>query len=184
MSSLHRPALAIILIWVCSAAPALAMGGKHPATQPIGNVHGDWPAALTKAINSPGRVAGHWVNANDEFFYQGDNKRFGEFIARLAETKLPLTLVVHTAPQRRSVLWGEEPRLPYDWSLLVGTAGWTSPAWKLNFDDPGSKYAMRVDVWPEGGLTPDRIDLPAGVRLSVERGSSSTTQPAGHEAAR
>ena len=92
--------------------------------------------------------------------------------------------VLHTTPQRHSLLWGEEPNLAYDWSLLVGAAGWVSPEWKLNFDDPHTKYALRVDVWLVGGLTVEAIDLPAGVRLSVDRGSPSTTQPAAPEAGR
>ncbi|MEO6434454.1 MAG: hypothetical protein ABIP55_01670 [Tepidisphaeraceae bacterium] len=178
MSPLHRFALAVFLTFACSATPALALGGKHPTTQPIGMLKTDWPAALPEAINSPGRVAGHWVNANDEFFYRGDTRALGEFLRKLAETKLPLTLVLHTTPPRRSLLWGEEPRLAYDWTLLIGTAGWVSPAWKLYFDDPSTRYALRADLWVDGGLAEDAIDLPAGVRLSVERGPVSTTQPA------
>ena len=176
MSPLHRFALAVLLTLACSATSVLALGGQHPATQPIGMLKTDWPTALPTAINSPGRVAGHWVNANDEFFYRGDTKAFGEFLRRLAETKLPLTLVVHTTPQRRSLLWGEEPRLSYDWTLLVGTSGRVSPAWKLNFDDPNARYALRADLWVDGGLAEDEIDLPAGVRLSVDRGSVSTAR--------
>lgn len=178
MPRFGRSALALFLTFACSAAPALAMGGKHPSTQPIGNLKLDWPAALPTAINSPGRVAGHWVNANDEFFYRGDSRAFGEFVRLLANTKLPLTLVLHTNPQRRSLLWGEEPRVPYDWTLLVGTAGWVLPAWKLNFDDPRTRYALRVDLWIDGGLAAEGIDLPAGARLSVDPGPVTTTQPA------
>ena len=178
MSLLHRFALAVLLISACSETLVLALGGLHPTTQPIGMESKDWPAALPTAINSPGRVAGHWVNANHWFFYRGDNKAFGEFVRRLAKTRLPLTLVLHTAPQRRSLLWGEEPRWAYDWTLLIGKAGWVPPEWKLNFDDPGTRYALRVALWVDGGLAEDAIDLPAGVRLIVERGPVSTTQPA------
>lgn len=183
MSPVHRCMIVVFLVSACFATVVLAMGGKHPATQPIGTMKNDWPAALPTAINSPGRIAGHWVNANDEFFYRGDHKAFGEFVRRLAETKLPLTLVLHTNPQRRSVLWGEEPRLAYDWSVLVGTAGWVSPKWKLNFDDPNAKYALRVDVWLDGDLMTEAIDLPAGGRLIVDRESPSTTHPTAQEPA-
>lgn len=179
MSPLHRFVLGVFLVSAWSATPVLAMGGEHPATQPIGMLKTDWPVALPAAINSPGRVAGHWVNANDEFFYRGDTRAFSEFLRKVAQTKLPLTLVLHMTPPHRSLLWGEEPRVPYDWTLLVGTAGWVSPVWKLNFDDPNAKDALRVDVWLDGGLTADAIDLPAGVRLSVDRGSPATTQPSG-----
>ena len=178
MTHPFRFVLAVPVVWVCWAARASAMGGEHPATRPIGNLHADWPAALPAVINSPGRVAGHWVNANDEFFYRGDNKAFSQFVRHLAETKLPVSLVLHTAPQRRSVLWGDEPTVPYDWTLLVGAAGWTSPEWKLEFADPKKGYAARVDAWVDGGLTDDGIDVPTNVRLSVDRGTVSTTRPA------
>jgi hypothetical protein len=181
MAPVQRIGFGVFLVLAFSATLALAAGGKHPAGEPIGMIKDGWPAALPTAINSTGRVAGHWVNANDEFFYRGDNKALGEFFRRLAETKLPLTLVLHTNPQHRSVLWGDEPQLAYDWSLLIGTQGWTSPAWKLNFDDPKAKYALRVDVWFNGGLTADAIDVPAGARLSLDRGSPATTQPATRE---
>jgi hypothetical protein len=166
-----------VLAFLLSATSVLALGGKHPATQPIGMIKSDWPAALPAAINSPGRVAGQWVNGNDEFFYRGDTKAFGEFVRRIADTRLPLTLVLHTSPQRRSLLWGEEPRVPYDWSLLIGESGRVSSTWKLNFDDHSAKYALRVDLWVDGGVADDEITLPAGVRLCVERGPVNATQP-------
>lgn len=183
MSLPHRIVLVMLLMTV-PASRLFALGGKHPATQPLGNVHGDWSAALLTAVNSPERVAGQWVNANDELFYRGDNTVFGKFLHRVADTKLPLTLVLHTAPQRRSLLWGEEPRVPYDWTLLVGAAGWVSPEWKLNFGDSKAKYALRVDLWVGSDVTVDMADLPAGVRLSVEGAPVNTTQPSGREVAR
>ena len=185
MSSIQRRILSVLLASVCTATVVLAMGGKYPDHGLISTPKQGWSAALPAAINSPGRVAGHWVNSNDEFFYRGDSKAFGEFIRRLADTKLPLTLVLHANPQHvhRSLLWGDEPNIPYDWSLLVVQAGWVSPEWKLNFDDPQTKFAVRVDAWLDG-LTLDALDLPAGVRLIVDSGSSATTQPATREAAR
>lgn len=183
MSHLRRVIAGTFLIALSFATLVYAMGGKHPATQPVGTLKEDWPAELPAAINSPARVAGHWVNANDEFFYRGDNQAFRDFLQRLADTKLPLTLVLHTNAQRRSLLWDEEPRLAYDWSLLVGTAGWVLTQWNLNFDDPNVKYALRVDVWLDGGLTLDAIDLPAGVRLSVDHTPPAATQPTAPEAA-
>ena len=76
----------------------------------MGMLKTDWPATLPTAINAFGRVAGHEVNAHDDVLYRVDTRASGDFPLRLAETKLPPTLVLHTAPQRRSLLWGEETR--------------------------------------------------------------------------
>ena len=72
--------LAVLAGMLVCCPRVLAAGGTH-RKGPIGKVHPDWSDALVGLINSDGRVHGHWVNANDEFFYQGDNAAVERFLA-------------------------------------------------------------------------------------------------------
>src|SRR4051812_22483307 len=92
----------LIIAVVFALAPmALAAGGQH-AAGPITGTHPDWPDGILTVVNSNGRVYGHWVNANDEFFYQGDTAALNAFLAHLGKIQLPTVLVIHSASTRRS----------------------------------------------------------------------------------
>jgi hypothetical protein len=152
-----------------------AMGGTHPKG-PLGGTHGDWPAGLPDLINSDTRVYGHWVNANDEFFYQGNTTALNQFLqmySKLPDT--PLRVVTHPGPERRSFLWGDEPRLPYEWKLLVVRRGWGAPEANRTKDKPA--YVATVDVWADGNVDLRQMIVPNNVDLEAAP-PPTATQPA------
>jgi hypothetical protein len=140
---------------ILAAALVFGMGGTHPKDRKI--VHPQWPEGLADVVNFAGRVHGHWVNANDEFFYRGDTRAFNDFLKRYAKVKdTPLRVVIHGDRRRRSRLWGDEPKIPYDWKLLLLRRGWGAPP--ASSGTPGN-YVVTIDVWVDGQVDLDEIYL-------------------------
>ncbi len=144
---------------------AFSMGGVHPPGK-LGKIHSDWPDALLELINFDGRVHGHWVNANDEFFFEGDTAALEQFLSRYVKLQdTPLKLVLHSGSIRRSALWGEKPRAHYDWKLFVQRRGWGVPLDpKRPKNDPG--YVVTVDVWLDGRVDLAKLGVP--IQIGVE----------------
>ena len=64
--------------------------------------------ALSELANWPSRVDGHWVNGNDEFFYQADTVVVNRFLVQCSKLKgTPSKVVIHAGSARRSALWGK-----------------------------------------------------------------------------
>jgi hypothetical protein len=166
-----------LVCWQC----LFAMGGNHRPGK-IGKVHADWSDRLLELINFEGRVHGHWVNANDEFFYRGDTaalNRFLELYGKLEDT--PLTVVIHAGSARRSALWGKKPEIAYDWKLLITRRGWGAPSDpKRPKDDPG--YVVTVDVWIDGKVELEKLKVPE--KIKAVSGGEIEKFVAGHEARR
>lgn len=140
------PQLLTLSAGLLLASIVFAMGGKHgpnPVVQ-----QGRWPAGTATLINSSNRVAGHWVNANDEFFFQGDTAAFNDFLRGYARLKgTPLRVIIHTGEKRGSRLWGSEPEIPYDWRLFVQQWGGTTSC------------DVTIDVWVDREVELDRMHL-------------------------
>jgi hypothetical protein len=125
-------------------------------------IHEDWPVGLENLINSGGCIHGHWVNANDEFFYKGDTATLNKFLEKYSTFKdTPLTLVIHAGSHRRSALWGEKPEKPYDWKLLVQKHGWGAP--ETDSSNINEKYVVTLDVWIDRDIKLAEIIVPANV---------------------
>jgi hypothetical protein len=125
---------------------------------------GDGPTGLVDLMNSGGCFYGHWVNANEEFFYQGDSALLNKFMERYSKLKnTPLTLIIHAGSHRRSVLWGEKPEKSYDWKLLIQKYGWGAP--ETASTDADDKYVVTVDAWIDRGIRLADLDIPANVAV-------------------
>ena len=63
---------AFTLISLGSSAPAFSWAAEHPAGRPAG-WSPNWPVGLRELMNSPGRVYGYFISANDFLFYSGES---------------------------------------------------------------------------------------------------------------
>lgn len=84
---------------------------------PVGN--SAWPQGVAALANRTDRVAGEWVNANDQFYYAGDARDFSDFLKAYASVGDPApgppVLVLVTRPNDPFALPGE-----YDWGMNAG----------------------------------------------------------------
>jgi len=176
--------LGILLTGLVLANPAFPMGGEHPPGVPMGQ-QPDWPAGLADLVNSAGRVYGHWVNANDWFFYAGDTDDFNEFLKRYSKLKdTPLTLVLHSGKGKTGHLGDPEKNTEYDWEVKVFRRGWHPEA----PPDPTvtkQGYVIKVEVWLGGAPELDEISVPPNVKVkSAEENDKFTKFVADHDARR
>jgi hypothetical protein len=171
------------MVIAAAATLAWAMGGNHPKGE-IKAAHGGWPDKMISLINGHDRVHGHWVNANDEFFYRGDAAALEKFLTDYAAIEgIGKKLVIHVASKRRSTLWGDRPDVPYDWKLLICKSRWGGD-WGL--PPPGaSGYTTQIDVWLGTDICLEDLRVPneipiesAGELEAFIRCHNSTEAPA------
>ena len=157
-----------------SALRADAMGGDHP-TGTLAASAKDWPGGLLDLVNFDGRVHGHWVNANHEFFFRGDAAAFSNFVELYAKVRdTALTLTIHVDGARRSALWGEKPNTEYDWKLYIQRRGWDAPIDPNRpKDQPG--YVVSMDVWVDKRVKLKQVRLPTDVDVKA----SGKAEPGG-----
>jgi hypothetical protein len=167
-ATLVRKSLFISLIACLSLSPfsyLWAWGGDYIIGESgkIQTGQSDWSSGLVDLMNSSGCFHGHWVNANDEFFYQGDTALLNQFLKRYSTLNdTPLTVIIHAGSFRRSALWGEKPDKPYDWKLLVQKHGWGAPE---TSNSPNEKYVVTVDVWIDRGIRLADLHVPDNVTI-------------------
>src|SRR5215469_14260917 len=91
---------ALALLCSCfTATEALALGSDHPKGPVTGNEL--WPEGLKQLANRPDRVHGFWVNETDVFFYNGDSKKFNQFIDGYRQLQATvLRVVIHAGIQK------------------------------------------------------------------------------------
>ena len=165
----------VVMLALGQSTRLLAMGGDYPDGE-ISTVHSDWPKGLTELINDPARVAGHWVNSNDFFYYQDDASAFNVFAEQYS--LLPDTdpvVIIHLGTPRigplgghasfGSVLpFGDPATEAYNWRLVIIRRGWGAPKDpRRPEDDPG--YVVTLHVWIGSDIPLERLDIPKHVEV-------------------
>jgi hypothetical protein len=162
MSRMLALAIAVITLLFCASAFPLA--ANHPPGLPVGQ-NPEWPAGLADLLNSPGRVHGYFVNANDFFFYREDTDEFNRFIEQYAGLEqTPLTLVLQPGPGTTNSLTPDDKELPFDWEVDLYCRGWAREA----PPDPtgkAGKYVVVVKVFPAGQFELGNIRVPPNVKV-------------------
>lgn len=164
------------------ASVLYAWGGNHPK----GEMHlqkDTWPTDMLKLLNIEQQVHGHWVNANDEFFYKGDLKALNAFIKTAAsmDDVIPVYLDLRAGDKRRSDLWGDKPDIKYNWKMLVLTRGWAGPMWPKDAGED-VQLAVVIDVWLDRGIVLEKLEVP--VNVVVRSGGDIEKFIASHEKVR
>ncbi len=158
-------ALSLIL-----SARALSLGmdtGTQPAVQQEG-----WPKGAVDLANHPGRVAGHWVNQSDVFFFAGDTAVFNAFLARyaaLSGEETPHILTIQPGPGVTTKLGEKEPKIHYDWFMEISRAGWDGEQ-HYNPDPKIDRFPVRVRITlaTGGAVELKDIALPANIDLKTK----------------
>lgn len=164
MCRVVRFAMAISLLSF-SASEGLAVGGDHPPGKIAAESHKQWPVGLTDLINSADRVAGHWVNQGDFFYYRGDVATLNTFLATYGTLpNTPVAVVLHTGRKPLTGPLGGEQKTAYDWQVEIMRRGWGAPLDpRQTAKEPG--YVVTVHVWLGEAITLDRLDVPRHVEI-------------------
>ncbi|HEU4752900.1 MAG TPA: hypothetical protein VFU47_07300, partial [Armatimonadota bacterium] len=97
-----------------------AMGGTHGRGNPKHPIAvSGWPEGVRELANLENRVSGHWVNAADYFFYEGDAAAFNRFIEAYGKISGARMLVL----TRPGGLLGDTVDGDWEMSTLGGGAG-------------------------------------------------------------
>ena len=165
MNSKIESAIVACFLLCVSTPRLLAMGGDYQidADGKIILQQPDWPSGLADLINSGPVFAGHWVNANSEFFFLGDTASLNRFLKLYGGLKdTPLVVILHAGSARRSQLWGEKPAERYDWKAIVLKRGWGVPA---NPHNQQEKWVVTLEVWIDHDIRLADLQVPENVRV-------------------
>ncbi len=156
--------LAIVLIALMWCVPAFPLAAGHPPGHPVGQ-NPEWPAGLADLLNSPGRVHGFFINANDFYFYREDTDEFNLFLEQYARLeRTPLTLVLQPGPGKTDFITPDDKEITFDWKVNVYCRGWAREA----PPDPtgtAGRYVIVLEVHPGGEVELNKIKVPVNVKL-------------------
>ena len=142
-----------------TAICVFAAGGNH-SEDPIVSPRDDWPAGLIELVNTGRRVQGHWINANDVFYYGGNAVSLNEFLEKYGCVKdTPLTVVIHAGEKPLTGALGKPMTISFDWQLQVTRRGWGAPEDpRRRNGDPG--YVVTTHVWLSNDITLEQLEIP------------------------
>lgn len=175
--------IAILLLVLILPTTAFALAMDHgPGSIPS---NPQWPASTLELANSRDRVAGHWVNQSDSFYYQGDVAALNEFLKRYGQVDdTPLSVVLHAGQTPLTGKLGEPANVPFNWMLQVTRRGWGEPKDPRRSDKtPG--YVVTVHAWLGNGITLDELTVPPHIDVKsakdierfIERHRNERTLP-------
>jgi len=163
------------------AAAAFGLGGTYSKDHKVVEQPG-WPKGLADLANSPGRVNGYFINANDFFFYAGDAKACGEFLDRYAAFKdMPLVLILHPGRGLTGGLGDPNPAIPFDWGLSIVRRGWGADMPEAYRNSP-SQVVVTVNLYVGGRVSLNALEVP--LTVEVRSGGEIERFVAHHEAKR
>ena len=167
-SSLRLLFIVIALSLVAGTRSTFALGADHPKQAVSAS---SWPKGMTNLVNSPERIHGYFVNAQDVFFFGGDQEHFEQFLRDYAKIDGVVShkIVIHGGLGRAKSPWQKDEGLRCDW-MIDGCPS----SWKRG--EPTAKgYILEVHIWEDGRIKLEKGRVPEGV--AVERAKS--TEPDG-----
>ena len=166
------------LVTVLAPQAALALGGVYPNKEKI--TSSGWPKGMSELVNLSERVHGYFVNAEEVFFYSGNQKLFDELLLKyskidgVAEHKI----VIHEGRGRAESPLRKLEGLPCDWMIYGCPASWAWLASKAKGDIPEG-YILEIHIWNEGAIKIDRDRLPKKIAIEVVKAEQDgADQPA------
>jgi hypothetical protein len=170
MATIARPCpclwIPIVLILAAlEPRQALPAGMEEFGNKAVTAVQPEWPAGILQAINLPQRVYSRWINGNEEFFFAGAtedlNVALQNFASCGSEVKEVILLPV---PGETSSLVEKKP-IAYDWRLQVPSGIYLAMAKREKDTSVFTHHATLTVHVTEKGIRPDRILIPAGVKV-------------------
>ena len=167
--SICLQAVVFVLSLVTSPQAVFGLGADHPKD----GVSSDaWPKGMAAIVNSPQRIHGYFVNAEDVFFFVGDQKQFEELLMAYAKVDglVAHKIVIHEGRGLARSPWQETGGVACDWMVYGCPASWKRA-------DPAAKgYILEVHLWKEGKIKVDTLELPGGILVEPAK-DSETTDP-------
>jgi len=171
MQYLTRHLFLKILVYVIAltltAASSFALGSDHPDKVDAGH----WPKGMSSLVNIPERIHGYFVNAEDVFFFFGDQSMFDDFLEDYAaiDGVVEQKIVVRRGIGEAKSPWDKGKGVRCDWMIRGVPASWEQC-------DPNAKgYLLEIHIWEDGRIEVPEGDLPGGV--IVERAKDIETTP-------
>jgi hypothetical protein len=183
-------AVLIALAWFAPVPALIMVGGKEPV------IDHNWPTGTLDVANHKSRLSwyegppfggGEWT-----FQYRGDTAALNEVLARFGQIKAPeLLIIVHDGTLESPFTNNDKNAAgkadnTIDWSFTV----WVPENFYHLFGNPSSAFSAdqpqyrtdlpppRLDVYvSEGRIDWERVQVPAGVRVTDERATSHGYKP-------
>jgi hypothetical protein len=140
------------------------LGGDYPKNGPVGG-SSLWPKGLSDLVNSPNRVHGFFVNAEDNIFFVGSADDFGRFLKRYSEISgiVAYKLVVHSEKGVAKSPWDSGAGIPCNWKL-VGYA----ESWKTG-DASKKGYVLELHLYLGENPGLDKVPVPKTIAVVREK---------------
>lgn len=168
VSSLRLVFIVIALSLFAGTRSTFALGADH-AKQAVSA--SSWPKGMSNLVNSPERIHGYFVNAQDVFFFGGDQEHFDQFLRDYAKIDGVVShkIVIHEGLGRAKSPWQKDEGLRCDWMIDGCPSSWKRA-------EPTAKgYILEVHIWEDGRIKLEQGRVPEGV--TIERAKS--TEPDG-----
>ncbi len=146
---------------------AFGLGGDYSPKDPVGK-NTKWPAGLHALITSRPFVHGYFVNADDYFFYQGDEAALNVFLAQCGQIQgAPLKLVLDPGKGEAKSPWDKKPGKACNWELRAANLAWRRAVTKK--PPTGPDYGVEIIVYT---ATIDVTKLKIPLSMNVEVGGA------------
>lgn len=157
-AKLSLPLLACVLFAALPPRTGFGLGADHPKGEVSSNA---WPKGMSELVNSPRRIHGYFVNAEDVFFFAGDQRQFNEVLEAYAKIEglVRHRIVVHEGKGRAGSPWQKSGDKPCDWMIYGCPA-----LWKRG-DGNAKGYVLEIHVWKEGKIRVDAATVPDGITV-------------------
>lgn len=155
------------MLLLLSPRQAFALGADHPK----GEVSSEaWPKGMAAIVNSAQRIHGYFVNAEDVFFFVGDQKQFEELLTAYAKVDgiLVHKIVIHEGRGRAKSPWQATGETPCDWMVFGCPASWKRA------DSAAKGYILEIHLWKEGKIKVDTLKLPEGILVEPAQDTEKT----------
>jgi len=161
-------AIGLALSIALAPQAVFAFGANHPKQEVSSSA---WPKGMSELVNSPERVHGYFVNAEDVFFFVGDQNQFNKSVLDYARIDgvVKHKIVVHDGVGRARSPWQKSEGVACDWMIYGCPASWKQA------DANANGYILEIHVWRGGRIKLEDGKLPEGILVETAR----NTDPGG-----
>lgn len=148
------------VLMVADTGRAFGLGSDYRNDQPVGGTS-TWPAGLKELVNTPNRVHGFFVNAEDIFFFSGSATNFNDFLRAYSKIEgiKQHRLVLHPGVGEAKSPWDTQGK-PCDWKLDACPESWRKA------DATLKSFILEVHFWTRGSIHLDQIAVPKNVQFA------------------
>lgn len=156
-------AASVILALSLTVTSASALGGDYQNGQKV--LHDAWPHGMSDLVNSPQRVGGYFVNAEDIFFFAGNQDQFDKFLDDYVKLQglTGYSVFIHEGEGIAKAPWDKSDGVKCDWMLrgCMSDCG-------AGQDSPNG-YVLELHIWDGGQIRVEDSKLMKSIELERVR---------------